>query len=61
MWFGPTADSLEDRQTNSDGQVGVARLVEQPCWQSDGKQQHRIRTGMLARRVRPMHGYLGQQ
>lgn len=22
VWFGPTADSLEDRQTNSDGQVG---------------------------------------
>ena len=32
---------------------GVTRGVEQPGWQSDGKQQQRIQIGMLAERVRP--------
>lgn len=59
MWFGPKADRAKDRQTNSDGQVGVA--LEQPDWQSDGKLQQRIQTGMLAQRVRPMHGSPSQQ
>lgn len=35
--------------------------VEQPEWQSDGKQQQRIQTGILARRVRPTHESPGQQ
>lgn len=50
------------RQANKQWWTGGRHTgVEQPDWQSDGKQQQRIQTGILAQRLRPMCKSPGQQ
>lgn len=61
VWFGPTADSSEDEANKRRSTGGRRSGVEQPGWQSDGKQQQRILIGVLAQSVRQASGSPSQQ